>query len=219
MHQRRSSSLGRRLGGGAVALGAAACFSTVAFAGFVPGGGNPASDCYMGFDVTGVTSQTGRIECIEGDPCDTGACGDNKCTFQFSVCVNQAGVTGCTPPSGGLAKVKTPGPFRSGIPASAHRRGLREPPHARPEAQGEREQIEQSDGPPAGHGAGRHDAAQGSGRVQLRVPSPHCPVRLAERRLPAVTSGGSPASADPVIQAGDPGGRIGHARLGRGQED
>jgi len=118
MHTRGSSSVGRRLGGGAVALGAVACFSTLAFAGFVPGGGNPASDCYMGFDVTGVTSQTGRIECIEGDPCDAGACGDNKCTFQFNVCVNQPGLTGCTPPSGGLATVKTPGPFRSGIPSS-----------------------------------------------------------------------------------------------------
>jgi hypothetical protein len=73
--------------------------------------------CYMGFDVTGVTSQTGRIECIEGDPCDAGTCGDDKCTFQFRVCVNQAGVTGCTPPSGGFATVKTPGPFRSRIPS------------------------------------------------------------------------------------------------------
>jgi hypothetical protein len=94
------------------------CIAGVASAGFVPGGGNPAADCYMGFDVTGVTSENRRIECVEGDPCDTGACGDGRCTFEFSVCVNQPGVAGCTPPAGGLARVKTPGPFRDAIPAS-----------------------------------------------------------------------------------------------------
>ena len=118
MPKRGGGRLGGRLGSGAAALGAAAWLSGVAFAGFVPGGGNPAADCYLGFDVTGVTSQGGRIECIEGDPCDSGACGDDRCTFQFRVCVNQAGVSGCSPPSGGLATVKTPGPFRSGIPPS-----------------------------------------------------------------------------------------------------
>lgn len=87
-----------------------------AFAGFVPGGGNAAADCYAGLDVTGVTSSTGRIECMEGDPCDIGACGDAKCTFHFLICANQPGVSGCTPPADGLRNVKTPGPFQSSIP-------------------------------------------------------------------------------------------------------
>jgi hypothetical protein len=103
---------------GTSALGAALCLVGVAGADFIPGGGKPASDCYIGFDVTGVTGSGGRIECVEGDPCDTGPCGDNKCTFEVRVCVNQPGVSGCTPPPGGLATAKTPGPFRSGIPTS-----------------------------------------------------------------------------------------------------
>jgi hypothetical protein len=45
-----------------------------AVAGFVPGGGNPAADCYGGLDVTGVDGATNRIEFTEGDPCDF-ACG------------------------------------------------------------------------------------------------------------------------------------------------
>ena len=107
-------SRGARVAGG---LAAGLWLSGVALAGFVPGGGKPASDCYLGFEVTGVTSSTGRAECVEGEACDVGECGDSKCTFELAVCVNQLGVPGCTPPSGGLASVKTPGPFKAGIPA------------------------------------------------------------------------------------------------------
>jgi hypothetical protein len=98
----------------AVFLFVGSCVSP-AFAGFVPGGGNSAADCYAGLDVTGVTSSTGRIECTEGDPCDT-ACGDGKCTFRFLICVNQPGVSGCTPPAAGLRIVRTPGPLQPSIP-------------------------------------------------------------------------------------------------------
>jgi hypothetical protein len=117
MRHKTSSKVARYLAGGVIAF-AVSSLGSLAFADFVPGGGNQASDCYMGFDVTGVTASGGKIECTEGDPCDTGACGDNKCDFQFTICVNRAGVQGCTPPAGGLSKVDTPGPFRSGIPPS-----------------------------------------------------------------------------------------------------
>jgi len=99
------------------ALAAGIGMAGAAFAGFVPGGGKAASDCYIGFDVTGVTSGTGRVECVEGEACDVGGCGDNRCTFEAAVCVNQPGVAGCKPPSGGLASAKAPGPFRSKVPA------------------------------------------------------------------------------------------------------
>lgn len=117
MRHQINRSAGRGLAGG-VAVLAVGTWVSLAFAGFVPGGGNSAADCYVGFDVTGVTGANSRIECTEGDPCDTGACGDGKCDFQFSICVNQAGVSGCTPPAGGLSGVNTPRPFRSGIPPS-----------------------------------------------------------------------------------------------------
>ncbi len=111
-NQRAAASLA----GGVAALAVGAWVS-LAFAGFVPGGGNSRADCYLGFDVAGVTASGGRIECTEGDPCDAGACGDEKCDFEFTICVNQAGVQGCTPPAGGLAAVNTPRDFRTGIPS------------------------------------------------------------------------------------------------------
>jgi len=100
-----------------VGLFAAASVSP-AGAGFVPGGGNATADCYAGLDVTGVDGATKRIECTEGDPCDVGKCGDGKCTFSVSVCVNQPGVPGCTPPAGGLDSVKPAAPFKSAAPKS-----------------------------------------------------------------------------------------------------
>ena len=112
-HIRRAAS--RSLAGVIAVLGVV-CFAP-ARAEFVPGGGNPAADCYMGFDVTGITSSSGRIECTEGDPCDT-TCGDGKCTFQFEICVNQPGVAGCTPPANGLRSVNAPGSVRAGVPAT-----------------------------------------------------------------------------------------------------
>lgn len=101
----------------AAAVLAVAAYGSPARAGFVPGGGNAAADCYLGLDVTGVTTSGKRIECTEGDPCDVGACGDQTCTFRFDICVNQAGVSGCTVPAGGLSSVKAPGPLQAFLPA------------------------------------------------------------------------------------------------------
>ena len=97
------------------AVAAIAVSAAPASGGFVPGGGNRAADCYAGFDVTGVTSASGRIECTEGDACDL-ACGDGKCTFRFSICANQSGVSGCTPPAGGLQTIKAPGALQGFLP-------------------------------------------------------------------------------------------------------
>lgn len=94
----------------------AACVSPAA-AGFVPGGGAPKADCYAGVDVTGITNTAKKIVCVEGDPCDVGGCGDGKCTFQVSVCVNQSGVPGCTPPASGLDSVKAGG-LKKAVPST-----------------------------------------------------------------------------------------------------
>jgi len=88
-----------------------------AYAGFIGGGGKPEADCYAGLDVTGVSSTSeSRIECTEGDACDASPCGDGKCTFEIRVCANRSGISGCTPPAGGLASLKIAGPLKSGVP-------------------------------------------------------------------------------------------------------
>jgi hypothetical protein len=49
-----------------------------------------------------------RILCIDGDPCDLGPCGDDVCTLRVALCVNQLdpNLADCTPPAGGLEKVR-----------------------------------------------------------------------------------------------------------------
>ena len=90
-----------------------------AWAGFVGGGGNPEADCYAGLEVTGVSSPNGsRIDCTEGEACDTSPCGDGKCTFEIRVCPNRSGVSGCTPPAGGLASLQAAGPLKAGVPSN-----------------------------------------------------------------------------------------------------
>jgi hypothetical protein len=84
----------------------------------VPGGGPASSDCYSVFDVQDAPTPSGnKVECTDGDPCDTdGACNVNrKCTFKVRVCINQTGVGSCTPKDvkkliggGGLSKPSTP---------------------------------------------------------------------------------------------------------------
>lgn len=102
---------------GLLVLSATLCASP-AFAGFVGGGGNASADCYAGVDVTGISGGNGsKIECTEGDACDTGPCGDNKCTFEIRVCANESGISGCTPPEGGLSSLKAAGPLKSGAPS------------------------------------------------------------------------------------------------------
>jgi hypothetical protein len=90
-----------------------------AWSGFIGGGGKSESDCYAGLDVTGVSSASGsRIECTEGDDCDQSPCGDGKCTFDISVCANRSGISGCTPPAGGLASLKLANPLKPGVPSN-----------------------------------------------------------------------------------------------------
>lgn len=92
-------------GGGAVFFAAVVALSGLApvWAGIVPGGGPASSDCYVVVDVAGVENasvQKGKkVTCTDGDACDAGACGDGRCTFRTAVCVNQSGVSGCTPPA------------------------------------------------------------------------------------------------------------------------
>lgn len=89
-------------------------------AGIVPGGGPASSDCYVVLDIAGVESasvQKGkRITCTDGDPCDSGACGDGRCTFRTAVCVNQSGVAGCTPPAS-LQQVRLRGKVALPVPS------------------------------------------------------------------------------------------------------
>jgi hypothetical protein len=102
-----------------VAVSIAALGAAPAWAGFVGGGGSAAADCYVGLDVEGVSdTSSGKVECTEGDACDTGPCGDGKCTFDIEVCVNEAGVSGCTPPAGGLDSVKAAGPLKNAVPST-----------------------------------------------------------------------------------------------------
>ena len=93
--------------------------ASAAWAGFIGGGGKSESDCYAGLDVSGVSSASGsQIECTEGDPCDLSPCGDGKCTFGINVCVNRSGISGCTPPAGGLSSLKAAGPLKAGVPSN-----------------------------------------------------------------------------------------------------
>src|SRR5262245_24496131 len=67
-------------------------------AGTVPGGGKPATDCYIGLNVDGVTvpPNTNRVECNECDPsCDADGAANGSCTFRVAACTNIV-VPGCT---------------------------------------------------------------------------------------------------------------------------
>jgi len=78
-----------------------------AWAGFVPGGGNPTSDCYAELDVAGVENGTDAVKrnrkvlCVDGDPCDGGPCGDGVCDFQVRLCwdQNDPHLPQCIPPT------------------------------------------------------------------------------------------------------------------------
>jgi len=72
----------------------------------VPGG--PASktsdDCYLELRVRGVTAsqvqKNAVVTCIDGDPCDQGPCGDDRCDVEVAACARQddPALPGCTPP-------------------------------------------------------------------------------------------------------------------------
>jgi len=66
-------------------------------AGLIPGGGNPRSDCFVEFDVQGVTEESNHVICTDGDPCDADGRCDDVCTFRVRVCVNQTNMPDCRP--------------------------------------------------------------------------------------------------------------------------
>src|SRR5262245_27093738 len=92
----------------AAALALAVALATGAFATVMPGGGLARSDCYVVLHVDGTRAPTTSrlLTCEDGDPtCDLhGQCND-QCLFGLSICINQSGQAGCTPP-GALTSVR-----------------------------------------------------------------------------------------------------------------
>jgi hypothetical protein len=88
------------------------------FAAMVPGGGPATSDCYAELEVAGVdpdTVQHGKkVVCRDGDPCDTGPCGDGVCDVVVRLCWNQhdPDLPACVPPAS-LDELHVRGPLRS----------------------------------------------------------------------------------------------------------
>ena len=74
-------------------MAALVAFAQVPAAGArVAGGSGNRTDCYSEFDgITAVpNSRPPRVECVDGDPCDTdGVCGNGFCEFKIRLCVNQ----------------------------------------------------------------------------------------------------------------------------------
>src|SRR5438552_6372783 len=76
----------------------------------VAGGSGTRTDCYSEFDgITAVpNSRPPRVECVDGDPCDTdGVCGNGFCEFKVRLCVNQvdAAIPICKAPRDGLLRL------------------------------------------------------------------------------------------------------------------
>ena len=103
--------------GSLVAFAVVLGLSVVSPAGaYFAGGGKDAdkgNDCLIGYDGIDASDVTldGKkqvVSCTDCDPsCDFDgeATANGSCTFQVGVCINQAGVGGCTPPAG-LSKAK-----------------------------------------------------------------------------------------------------------------
>ena len=76
-------------------------------AGLIPGGGSGRSDCYAELDVAGITNPSDRVQknkivlCTDGEACDTGPGGDNRCDVRVALCINQTdpNLPDCTPPA------------------------------------------------------------------------------------------------------------------------
>src|SRR5262249_38291450 len=74
---------------------ASAGLGSVAWGGFIPGGGPERSDCYTQLYVANVESPGPQVKrkrivsCVDGDSCDVGRCGNNVCGFEVAVCVGQ----------------------------------------------------------------------------------------------------------------------------------
>jgi uncharacterized delta-60 repeat protein len=90
--------------------------STTLGASLVPGGplAKTNNDCYLELRVSGVgSSQVQKhqvVTCTDGDPCDRGPCGDNRCDVEIAGCSSQTdpALPDCTPPAS-LDKVKIGG--------------------------------------------------------------------------------------------------------------
>ena len=89
--------------------------ATRAAADIVPGNGKADSNCYAELEIAEASEGTVELEtkatvfsCVDGSACDLdGAC-NGSCTFNVGVCINVAGVDGCTPP-GVLESMKAKG--------------------------------------------------------------------------------------------------------------
>jgi uncharacterized delta-60 repeat protein len=83
-------------------------------------GGGPASktntDCYLELQVpsTATTKDNAIVGCTDGDPCDAGPCGDDRCDFEVRACASQSdpALADCTPPAS-LDAVKLSGALAS----------------------------------------------------------------------------------------------------------
>jgi plastocyanin len=100
---------------------ASAGLGSVAWGGFIPGGGPERSDCYTQLYVADVESPGPRVKrkrivsCTDGDPCDSGRCGNNACEFTVGVCVGQTdpNLPSCKP---ARLRYMTHGVRRLGVP-------------------------------------------------------------------------------------------------------
>jgi hypothetical protein len=98
----------RMWGVAAGAIGLGIVGASVAVAGLVGGGGPQKSDCYASWNITGIDVPSQRVRsnrivlCTDGEPCDTGPCGDGICNMQAQQCWNQQdpNLPSCTPPAG-----------------------------------------------------------------------------------------------------------------------
>jgi hypothetical protein len=89
--------------------------ASLASADILLGNGPEESNCYAGLEVgdtsgASVSAETKAtvLTCVDGAACDLdGAC-NGECAFYVGVCINVAGVEGCTPP-GTLEKVRAKG--------------------------------------------------------------------------------------------------------------
>jgi hypothetical protein len=98
--------------------------ATPSHAGLVPGGGAAKSDCYVELEVAGIENPSQRVQknkivlCTDGEACDTGPCGDNRCDMELTLCVNQhdPNLSTCTPPANlDLLKAKSKGKVKINI--------------------------------------------------------------------------------------------------------
>ncbi len=84
-------------------------------------GGTGKSDCYAAINVDGIDANSSRVQknkkvlCTDGEACDTGACGDGVCNMRVAACINQPGLSRCTPPAG-LQRFKVKGKLNIGVP-------------------------------------------------------------------------------------------------------